>query len=149
MLQEDANAPLTPKGKRKGRPPALALPESFLAFLVRLHDSLPPNSLALAFAKPLRTMDDHFDKMLRRFHAVVVPRLFYFEHHDAVRARLPPASLNHHKDVLLAADATLFPSLTPENFVLNKLLYNNYKNDHGFHVLFGMPQASSDAFPRF
>jgi hypothetical protein len=90
----------------------------------------------------MRTLDDHFDKMLKLFNEVVVPRLFYFEHHDDVRARLPADSLTHHPDILLAGDATLFVELTPGNFMLNKLTFNSYKNAHGFHVLIGKLSAS-------
>ena len=133
--QEDAGVSRTAKGKRKGRPPAMPLSTSFLAFLVRLHDSLPPHAQALAFATPPRTLDDHFAKMLRLFNDIVVPRLFFFEHHDVVRARLPAEDLAHHPDTLLAGDASLFWQLTPGNFLLNQLLYNLYKNMHGFHVL--------------
>ena len=113
---------------------------------MRLHESLPPHSLALAFATPLRTLDDHFDKMLRLFNQFVVPRLFFFEHHDDVRARISPDSLKHHPNVLLAGDATLFEQLTPSNFLLNKLLYNSYHSAHGFHVVIGKHCTYAERF---
>ncbi len=115
----------------------LPLETQFLAFLIHLHDSIAPHSWGAMFATPFETLEGYFDTILVVFDEVVVPRLFFFEDAHAVRARLPPEKLKNHPDILLAADGTLFPFKTPQTFLLNKLMYNNYKDSHGAHVLLG------------
>lgn len=86
------------------------------------------------FATPFETLEGYFDSILVVFDD---PRLFFFEDAHAVRARLPAEKLKNHPDILLAADGTLFPFKTPQTFLHNKLMYNNYKDCHAAHVLLG------------
>ena len=83
------------------------------------------------------TLSDSFHRMLELFSEAVVPQLFYFEEYSTLKARIPATSLKYNSEVLLAGDATLFPSKNPENLLLSQLMYSTYKNHTGFQAVIG------------
>jgi hypothetical protein len=106
-----------------------------LLFLTRLRRTLPFKELGYLYGCGKTTAKRWYGEILDLFCDVIVQNVFYPRSPDELRQMRSDLTKVRFADLLAAIDATNWPMLKPENFLLNRLTYSAYKNYNALQVV--------------